>query len=74
MEVKVLQICLLHLICINFLFAGLKISSAIELNLNIAVGSTSTTRASGTSATTSPSPTSLRWDRHTIQFSVNAWV
>uniref|UniRef100_A0A7N2KWF1 Transmembrane protein n=2 Tax=Quercus lobata TaxID=97700 RepID=A0A7N2KWF1_QUELO len=37
-------------------------------------GSTSTTRASGTSATTSPNPTSLRWDRHTIQFSVNAWV
>lgn len=32
----------------------------------------STTRASGTSAT--PGPNSLRWDRQTIQFSVNAWV
>jgi hypothetical protein len=34
----------------------------------------STTRASGTSATTGASPTSMRWDRQTIQFSVNAWV
>ncbi|KAK9924762.1 hypothetical protein M0R45_033114 [Rubus argutus] len=32
----------------------------------------STARTSGTSAT-SP-PTSLRWDRQTIQFSINAWV
>lgn len=32
----------------------------------------STARTSGTSAT--PPPTSLRWDRKTIQFSVNAWV
>ncbi|KAK9271693.1 hypothetical protein L1049_002056 [Liquidambar formosana] len=31
-----------------------------------------TTRTSGTAAT--PGPTSLRWDRQTIQFSVNAWV
>ncbi|XP_028769484.1 transmembrane protein 33 homolog [Neltuma alba] len=34
----------------------------------------STNRASGTSATTGPHPSSLRWDRQTIQFSVNAWV
>ncbi|PON40610.1 Per33/Pom33 family [Parasponia andersonii] len=33
----------------------------------------STTRTSGTSAAAGP-PTSLRWDRQTIQFSVNAWV
>ncbi|CAM8900650.1 unnamed protein product [Rhodiola kirilowii] len=32
----------------------------------------STARTSGTSATAGP--TSLRWDRQTIQFSVNAWV
>ncbi|KAF5747384.1 transmembrane protein 33 [Tripterygium wilfordii] len=32
-----------------------------------------TNRNSGTSATSSPS-TSVRWDRQTIQFSVNAWV
>ncbi|KAL0450227.1 UNVERIFIED_CONTAM: hypothetical protein Slati_1579100 [Sesamum latifolium] len=32
----------------------------------------SSSRASG--ASTSPPPTSLRWDRQTIQFSVNAWV
>ncbi|EOA30877.1 hypothetical protein CARUB_v10014023mg, partial [Capsella rubella] len=31
-------------------------------------------RTSGPSATTGASPTSLRWDQHTIQFSVNAWV
>ncbi|KAG6618007.1 hypothetical protein I3842_04G003800 [Carya illinoinensis] len=36
--------------------------------------SESTTRTSGTSASTSPNPTSLRWDRQTIQFSMNAWV
>lgn len=34
----------------------------------------STTRASGTSTAPPTNPTSLRWDRHTIQFSVNAWV
>ncbi|XP_065854615.1 uncharacterized protein [Euphorbia lathyris] len=36
----------------------------------------STTRTSGTSATTgsNTNPTSVRWDRQTIQFSVNAWV
>ncbi|KAJ9147393.1 hypothetical protein P3X46_029559 [Hevea brasiliensis] len=36
----------------------------------------STTRTSGTSASAGPntSPTSVRWDRQTIQFSVNAWV
>ncbi|KAE8022138.1 hypothetical protein FH972_007968 [Carpinus fangiana] len=34
----------------------------------------STAPNSGTSATASPNPTSLRWDRQTIQFSVNAWV
>ncbi|KAF5749834.1 transmembrane protein 33 [Tripterygium wilfordii] len=33
----------------------------------------SATRNSGASATPGPSP-SLRWDRQTIQFSVNAWV
>lgn len=31
-------------------------------------------RTSGTTANTSPNPTSLRLDRQTIQFSVNAWV
>ncbi|XP_009590145.1 uncharacterized protein [Nicotiana tomentosiformis] len=31
-------------------------------------------RTSGTSSTPASNPTSLRWDRHTIQFSVNAWV
>lgn len=38
-------------------------------------GST-TTRAAGTSATAGPNanPTSVRWDRQTVQFSVNAWV
>ncbi|WCJ25421.1 hypothetical protein M5689_007305 [Euphorbia peplus] len=36
----------------------------------------STTRTSGASATTgsNTNPTSVRWDRQTIQFSVNAWV
>ncbi|KAF8399258.1 hypothetical protein HHK36_015123 [Tetracentron sinense] len=34
----------------------------------------SSTRASGTSATSGPNLSSLRWDRQTIQFSVNAWV
>ncbi|KAG6602562.1 hypothetical protein SDJN03_07795, partial [Cucurbita argyrosperma subsp. sororia] len=34
----------------------------------------STTRTSGTSASADPNPTPLRWDRQTIQFSVNAWV
>ncbi|KDP24365.1 hypothetical protein JCGZ_25661 [Jatropha curcas] len=36
----------------------------------------SNARASGTSATAGPNaiPTSVRWDRQTIQFSVNAWV
>lgn len=33
-----------------------------------------TTRASGTSTTPASNPTSLRWDRQTIQFSVYAWV
>ncbi|KAF7836441.1 transmembrane protein 33-like protein [Senna tora] len=37
-------------------------------------GTGSTNRTSGTSATTGSSPTPLRWDRQTIQFSVNAWV
>ncbi|KAL7190682.1 hypothetical protein ACSBR2_022873 [Camellia fascicularis] len=32
----------------------------------------STTRTSSTTA--APTPTSLRWDRQTIQFSINAWV
>lgn len=31
-------------------------------------------RTSGTSTTPTSSPTSPRWDRQTIQFSVNAWV
>ncbi|CAN4091548.1 unnamed protein product [Withania somnifera] len=31
-------------------------------------------RTSGTSTTPASNPTSLRWDRETIQFSVNAWV
>ncbi|XP_043700767.1 transmembrane protein 33 homolog [Telopea speciosissima] len=34
----------------------------------------STTRTSGASTATSTNPGSLRWDRQTIQFSVNAWV
>ncbi|KAK3204147.1 hypothetical protein Dsin_018193 [Dipteronia sinensis] len=34
----------------------------------------STTRTSGTSSTPGPNATSVRWDRQTIQFSVNAWV
>ncbi|XP_042478189.1 transmembrane protein 33 homolog [Macadamia integrifolia] len=34
----------------------------------------STTRTSGASTTTSTNLGSLRWDRQTIQFSVNAWV
>ncbi|KAK2987468.1 hypothetical protein RJ640_012127 [Escallonia rubra] len=34
----------------------------------------SNTRASATSTASAPHPTSLRWDRQTIQFSVNAWV
>ncbi|GFY84821.1 hypothetical protein Acr_03g0015950 [Actinidia rufa] len=34
----------------------------------------STTRTSGPSTTAAPNPTSLRWDRHTIQFSINAWI
>ncbi|XP_048328368.1 uncharacterized protein LOC107416473 isoform X2 [Ziziphus jujuba] len=34
----------------------------------------SAARTSGTSAPAGPNPTSLRWDRQTIQFSVNAWV
>ncbi|KAK7381125.1 hypothetical protein VNO78_33650 [Psophocarpus tetragonolobus] len=37
-------------------------------------GSTNTNRTSGTSATAGPNPTSLRWDRQTVLFSVNAWV
>ncbi|XP_010558544.1 PREDICTED: uncharacterized protein LOC104827150 isoform X2 [Tarenaya hassleriana] len=31
-------------------------------------------RTSGASATAGANPTSVRWDRQTIQFSVNAWV
>nr|GEW93848.1 probable isoprenylcysteine alpha-carbonyl methylesterase ICMEL2 [Tanacetum cinerariifolium] len=34
----------------------------------------STTRAAGASTAATPSSTPLRWDRQTIQFSVNAWV
>ncbi|XP_021290989.1 uncharacterized protein LOC110421670 [Herrania umbratica] len=34
----------------------------------------STARSSGTSAAAGSNPTSVRWDRQTIQFSVNAWV
>ncbi|KAE9595235.1 putative TMEM33/Pom33 family protein [Lupinus albus] len=34
----------------------------------------SANRSSGTSATAGPNPTPLRWDKQTIQFSVNAWV
>ncbi|KAA3458397.1 transmembrane protein 33-like protein [Gossypium australe] len=34
----------------------------------------STARTSGPSAGSVSNTTSLRWDRHTIQFSVNAWV
>ncbi|KAK2642128.1 hypothetical protein Ddye_023891 [Dipteronia dyeriana] len=34
----------------------------------------STTRTSRTSSTPGPNATSVRWDRQTIQFSVNAWV
>ncbi|XP_008459424.1 uncharacterized protein LOC103498565 isoform X1 [Cucumis melo] len=34
----------------------------------------STSRTSGTSASGDANPTPLRWDRQTIQFSVNAWV
>ncbi|KAB5561079.1 hypothetical protein DKX38_006036 [Salix brachista] len=34
----------------------------------------STARASGPSATAGQNPTSVRWDRQTIQFSVNAWI
>ncbi|GKB91923.1 transmembrane protein 33 [Tanacetum coccineum] len=34
----------------------------------------STTRATGASTASTPSSTPLRWDRQTIQFSVNAWV
>ncbi|KAI8032374.1 hypothetical protein LOK49_LG01G03564 [Camellia lanceoleosa] len=34
----------------------------------------STTRTSGSSTTAAPNPTSLRWDRQTIQFLINAWV
>ncbi|KAM7506918.1 hypothetical protein LguiA_017371 [Lonicera macranthoides] len=34
----------------------------------------SANRSSGTSAAPATNPTSLRWDRQTIQFSVNAWV
>lgn len=37
-------------------------------------GSSSTARTSGTSANAGPGSTSLRWDRQTLQFSVNAWV
>ncbi|KAK6913465.1 TMEM33/Pom33 family [Dillenia turbinata] len=34
----------------------------------------STARTSGTSSATAQNPTFLRWDRQTIQFSINAWV
>ncbi|KAL7232094.1 hypothetical protein ACSBR2_010165 [Camellia fascicularis] len=34
----------------------------------------STTRTSGSSTTAAPNPTSLRWDRQTIEFLINAWV
>ncbi|OVA05065.1 hypothetical protein BVC80_1211g142 [Macleaya cordata] len=34
----------------------------------------SSSRTSGTSATPAANPSSLRWDRQTLQFSVNAWV
>lgn len=39
-------------------------------------GSSTRTSGSGESTTSStgPSPTTLRWDRQTIQFSVNSWV
>lgn len=32
------------------------------------------TRPAGSSATSGPAPTAMRWDRHTILFSVNAWI
>ncbi|KAH7554361.1 hypothetical protein ACOSQ2_028697 [Xanthoceras sorbifolium] len=34
----------------------------------------STSRTSGPSSTAGPNATSVRWDRQTVQFSVNAWV
>ncbi|XP_021887983.1 transmembrane protein 33 homolog [Carica papaya] len=34
----------------------------------------STTRTTGSSAAAGANPNSLRWDRQTIQFSINAWV
>ncbi|XP_022859842.1 transmembrane protein 33 homolog isoform X1 [Olea europaea var. sylvestris] len=34
----------------------------------------SASRTTGTSGTPAPNSTSLRWDKQTIQFSVNAWV
>ncbi|KAL3813537.1 hypothetical protein ACJIZ3_014805 [Penstemon smallii] len=37
-------------------------------------GSGTTSRTSGSSTTLPPSSTPLRWDKQTIQFSVNAWV
>ncbi|KAL2335305.1 hypothetical protein Fmac_016518 [Flemingia macrophylla] len=43
-------------------------------NQTRARSSGSTNRTSGTSTTAGPNPTSLRWDRQTVLFSVNAWV
>ncbi|PSR87801.1 Transmembrane protein [Actinidia chinensis var. chinensis] len=48
-------------------------SSSIPDNHLRQRSSGSTDRTSG-SSTTAPNPTSLRWDRHTVHFSVNAWV
>ena len=50
-------------------------STSIELFINSdVVGAGSTYRTSGTSTTTGPNPSPLRWDWQTVQFSINAWV
>ncbi|KAF8389838.1 hypothetical protein HHK36_024357 [Tetracentron sinense] len=49
-------------------------SSSSATNQTQPRNSGSSTRTSGTSPTSSQNPSFLRWDRKTIQFSINAWV
>ncbi|MED6106101.1 hypothetical protein PIB30_001496 [Stylosanthes scabra] len=49
-------------------------SSTTSSNANLRSRSNTANRSSGTYATQGPNAAPLRWDRQTVQFSVNAWV
>lgn len=60
-----------YMFCFNYLIVLLHLIMLIEAKL---IHAGSAARTSGTSATAGANTTPLRWDRQTIQFSVNAWV